>query len=438
MRPKIKIADFDYSLPQERIAKFPLENRSASKLLVYDFGRLFSGENRLENKINNINSNIINCSNNNKILDNYFYDLPKFLPKSSLLIFNQTKVVPARLYFKKATGAIIEILCLAPSLPKEYVLSFASKGSCSWNVIVRNVKKWKGGEIFLATDNVGKELNLRALLTGRPTIQEEDSFIYTVKFTWDGDYTFSEVLDICGSVPIPPYLNRESEEVDKSRYQTVYAKYEGSVAAPTAGLHFTDELIASIQSSGVEIGKVCLHVGAGTFKPVTTEYIAEHPMHCEPFSITKELLNSILKRNGHSPIISVGTTSCRTLESLYYIGVHCIEDGEEPQLNVNQWEPYDREYQYTTNEALEAILAYMERKNLSTLYASTSIIIVPSFKFRLVELLITNFHQPHSTLLLLIAAFVGEGWRNIYNHALDNGYRFLSYGDSSLLFRGNI
>lgn len=438
MRPKIKIADFDYSLPQERIAKFPLENRSASKLLVYDFGRLFSGENRLEYNINNINSNIINCFNNNKILDNYFYDLPKFLPKSSLLIFNQTKVVPARLYFKKATGAIIEILCLAPSLPKEYVLSFASKGSCSWNVIVRNVKKWKGGEIFLATDNVGKELNLRALLTGRPTIQEEDSFIYTVKFTWDGDYTFSEVLDICGSVPIPPYLNRESEEVDKSRYQTVYAKYEGSVAAPTAGLHFTDELIASIQSSGVEIGKVCLHVGAGTFKPVTTEYIAEHPMHCEPFSITKELLNSILKRNGRSPIISVGTTSCRTLESLYYIGVHCIEDGEEPQLNVNQWEPYDREYQYTTNEALEAILAYMERKNLSTLYASTSIIIVPSFKFRLVELLITNFHQPHSTLLLLIAAFVGEGWRDIYNHALDNGYRFLSYGDSSLLFRGNI
>lgn len=407
MEPKIKIQEYSYILPDDRIAKYPLEKRDSSKLLIY---------------------------NNGEIAENKFSNLPQFLPEGSLMVFNNTKVVPARLLFKKETGAVIEIFCLEPVDPKDYALSFASTGSCSWNVVIGNARKWKGGDVYFICDDTHKEafsLNLRAEL-----VQKGDNNGSIVKFKWDGNISFSEVLDICGRIPIPPYLNRDTEELDLERYQTLYARIKGSVAAPTAGLHFTDAVLEQVRERGIDTCNVCLHVGAGTFVPVKSEYIADHKMHTEPFEVTKEFLLKLRDLKEGAKVISVGTTSTRTLESLYFIGVQCIENGEPGA--VQQWEPYKKEYNYTMKESVGAILEYMERNNMEKLVARTGIIIVPSYKFRVVDVLVTNFHQPQSTLLLLISAFIGGNWKGVYNYALENGFRFLSYGDSSLLFRAQM
>ena len=404
MEPKIKIQEYSYILPDERIAKYPLEKRDSSKLLIY---------------------------NNGEISQNNFTSLPSYLPEGLLMVFNNTKVVPARLLFRKETGAVIEIFCLEPVDPMDYALSFASVGCCSWNVVIGNARKWKGGDVYFICDDTHKEaqnLNLRAEL-----VQKGDNNGSIVKFKWDGNVSFSEVLDICGRIPIPPYLNRDTEELDLERYQTLYARIKGSVAAPTAGLHFTDNVLQQVRDKGIDTCNVCLHVGAGTFVPVKSEYIADHKMHTEPFEVTKEFLLKLRDLKDGAKVISVGTTSTRTLESLYFIGVQCIENGEPGA--VQQWEPYRKDYNYTLKESVGAIVEYMERNGMEKLVARTGIIIVPSYKFRVVDVLVTNFHQPQSTLLLLISAFIGGDWKSVYNYALDNGFRFLSYGDSSLLFR---
>ena len=409
MEPKIKIQDFSYDLPSERIAKYPLERRDASKLLIYNNGK------------------------NGDILESSFFTLSSYIPNNSLMVFNNTRVVPARLFFKKETGALIEIFCLEPVEPNDYALNFASKECCSWNVVIGNAKKWKGGEVFLMLDNASEEakmLNLRAEL-----IYKGDNNGSVVKFKWDTGCSFSEVLDICGRIPIPPYLNRDTEELDYERYQTLYARIKGSVAAPTAGLHFTENVFNELDSKGVDRETVCLHVGAGTFVPVKSEYIADHKMHTEPFEVTKEFLKKLCALEEGQKVVAVGTTSIRTLESLYFLGVQCIENGAP--VAVEQWEPYRKEYGYTMKEAIGAIVKYLDDKGLDKLVARTGIIIVPSYKFRVVDMLVTNFHQPQSTLLLLISAFIGgDDWKRIYNYALENGFRFLSYGDSSLLIRG--
>lgn len=393
------IEDYNYTLPDERIAKYPLEQRDASKLLLYK---------------NGVSSTYI------------FKDLPDLLEKDNLLVFNETRVVPARLFFHRLSGAAIEVFCLEPVSPSEYNLSFASSKSCQWRCIVGNVKRWKGDTLYLintSNDLALSAVNLRADLV----VREGRTAI--VEFTWDGGLAFSDVLERCGRLPIPPYLGRETEAVDLERYQTTYARIRGSVAAPTAGLHFTPQVLDALAQKGIETAKVCLHVGAGTFLPVKTSLVKEHQMHREPFSVSRELIARLLKGGS---VTAVGTTSVRTLESLYYAGVSIIEDGK-PQ-DIAQAAPYERDYPYSTQEALQAIAAYLDANGLGELRIGTRIIIVPGFRWRVVDNLITNFHQPCSTLLLLISAFVGEEhWRDIYTYALDNGYRFLSYGDSSLL-----
>ena len=401
MLPDIRIEDFTYELPDDRIAKYPLKYRDSSQLLSYKDGnidkRSFSG-------------------------------ISELIPDDSLMIFNDTKVVPARLHFQRPTGAHIEIFCLEPVQPEEYVSMFAVTGSCRWKCIVGNIKRWKNDTLTLynpMADRRIEEMGLKADLIERAG---ETSVI---EFSWDIDAPFSQVLEVCGTVPIPPYLNRNTEDVDLERYQTLYARYRGSVAAPTAGLHFTENVLDSIREKGVVTDTVCLHVGAGTFLPVKSSLVAEHTMHREPFVVTLELLERLVERKGK--VVAVGTTSVRTLESLYYAGVSCIEKGR-PE-DVGQWDPYSREYDYPTDEALKAIIGYLKDNGLKELKIGTRIIIVPGFRFRLVDILVTNFHQPQSTLLLLISAFVDGDWRRIYDFALANDFRFLSYGDSSILFR---
>lgn len=405
MEPKIKIQDFSYNLPDERIAKYPLAERDLSKLLVFK---------------------------DDTIREDKFTNLSSVLPEGSLMVFNNTKVVPARLFFKKHSGAVIEIFCLEPVEPNDYALSFSRTDSCSWNVVIGNAKKWKEGDIsFICdpTDTAAHELDLRAEL-----IYKGDNNGSVVKFKWKTGISFSEVLDICGRIPIPPYLKRDTEELDLERYQTLYARIKGSVAAPTAGLHFTDKVFKDIDNKGIKRDNVCLHVGAGTFVPVKSEYIADHKMHTEPFSVSLEFLESLYNIKPGQKVISVGTTSTRCLESLYFLGVQCIKKGKPSA--VSQWEPYECEYKYTLKESIGALVGYMKGEGLDTFTARTAIIIVPSYTFRVVDVLVTNFHQPQSTLLLLISAFVGgEKWREIYDFALENGFRFLSYGDSSVLFR---
>ncbi len=404
MIPSIKIEDYFYELPDERIAKYPLPERDSSKLLRYVDG--------------NVDEHI-------------FRDLPGLLPEGSLMIFNDTKVVPARLHFQRESGAHIEVFCLEPIDPPEYNTAFASTSHSVWKCVIGNAKRWKNDllSIYNPDSNpVVASLNLKARLIGRSDRTGE------VEFSWEGGHPFSNVLDICGSIPIPPYLNRETEAIDAERYQTLYAKIRGSVAAPTAGLHFTDRVLKGIKEKGIDIRNVCLHVGAGTFLPVKSSEISGHPMHREPFVVGLDLLKRI--RDNKGKLIAVGTTSVRTLESLYYVGISCIETGK-PE-DVGQWAPYERDYPYTVTEALDAIINYLEANNLTELKVGTRIIIVPGFKFRLVDILVTNFHQPESTLILLISAFVGGDWRTIYDFALSNGFRFLSYGDSSILFRRDI
>ena len=401
MIPEIDIKEYNYDLPDARIAKYPLSERDMSKLLVYK---------------------------NAEIIEDKFTSIPDHLPEGHLMVFNDTKVVPARLHFQRETGAHIEIFCLEPVLPEEYVSMFAVTDRCRWKCIVGNVKRWKGDTLFLYNPEASEavaSMNLRADLI------ERNGETSIVEFSWSDGAPFSAVLELCGSVPIPPYLNRDTETIDLERYQTLYAKFRGSVAAPTAGLHFTESVLGRIRTKGIGTGAVCLHVGAGTFLPVKADRVAEHTMHREPFVITRDFLSKLISSLGK--VIAVGTTSVRTLESLYYIGVSCIESGA-PE-DVKQWAPYSRTYEYTATEALSALLAYMEKNALESLQIGTSIIIVPGFEFRIVDVLVTNFHQPQSTLLLLISAFVKGDWERIYDYALGHDFRFLSYGDSSLLFR---
>ena len=401
MIPEIHIEDYNYGLDDARIAKYPLPERDASKLLHYKEGVV-------EEKI--------------------FRQLPELLPENALMVFNDTKVVPARLHFQRETGAIIEVFCLEPVQPVEYNTAFAATESCSWKCVIGNAKKWKDDTLKLynpEADAAIAAIGLEAVLEGR------EGQTGVVRFHWKDGAPFSRVLELAGTVPIPPYLNRESEAIDTERYQTLYAHIRGSVAAPTAGLHFTEDVLERIRQKGIETETVCLHVGAGTFLPVKSSLVSEHPMHREPFAVSKALLQELADKN--RKLIAVGTTSVRTLESLYYVGVSCIENGAP--ADVSQWAPYEREYSYSTKEALQAIVDYLDREGLDQLVAGTRIIIVPGFQFRLVDLLVTNFHQPESTLILLVSAFVRGDWRTIYDYALGHGFRFLSYGDSSLLER---
>ncbi len=398
----ININDFDYPLPDERIAKFPLARRDESKLLVYRGG---------------------------EIAERRFRDLGDVVPEGSFFVFNNTKVVRARLVMHKDSGARVEVFCLEPHAPADYERAFAVRGECEWSCIVGNLKKWKSGEVAIPFDREGCACSLRAAIVERGTRE------HIVRFRWDADMTFGQLLEYLGRIPIPPYLNRESEEIDNTRYQTVYSKFEGSVAAPTAGLHFTDELIASLRGRGFGFGEVTLHVGAGTFLPVKSEDAAQHPMHTEHFDVTLDTLRALLAAYGR--IIAVGTTSVRTLESLPALAWR-IRCGKAYDCDVvGQWEAYNIPEEFSGEDALRELIGYMEANGLERLKAATRIMITPlGFRFRIVENIVTNFHQPKSTLLLLVSAFVGDDWRRIYDYALANGFRFLSYGDSSVLMRG--
>ena len=403
MIPEIHIEDYHYPLTDERIAKYPLQERDASKLLRYRDG---------------------------KVDEFVFRQLPDLLPADSLMVFNDTKVVPARLHFQRESGAHIEVFCLEPVSPVEYNTAFAATETCTWKCVIGNAKRWKDDVLTIYNPNADPSIasmGLEARLEGR------EGQTGTVAFTWKDGSPFSAVLEKCGTIPIPPYLNRDSEAIDIERYQTLYAKYRGSVAAPTAGLHFTENVLQRIREKGIDTETVCLHVGAGTFLPVKSSLVSEHPMHREPFTVSLSLLRELA--SGKRSVTAVGTTSVRTLESLYYAGVKCIEQGAP--ADVGQWEPYVRDYPYPTRDAIEAIVQYLERNQLKELKIGTKIIIVPGFRFRLVDRMVTNLHQPESTLILLISAFVGGDWRRIYDFALSHGFRFLSYGDSSLLFRAD-
>jgi len=396
------MADYNYPLPDDRIARYPLERRDSSKLLRYRDG---------------------------KVDDYVFTDLPTLVPRGCTMVFNDTRVVPARMHFRRESGAIIEVFCLEPVLPSEYNLCFAATRNCRWKCVIGNAKKWKGDVLHLINpenDPAIESIGLRA------TLVERDGQTGVVEFEWTDSRPFSAVLEACGTIPIPPYLGRESETIDQTRYQTLYARERGSVAAPTAGLHFSQEVLAQLSARDVSVEKVCLHVGAGTFLPVKSESVSGHHMHREPFVVTRELLSKLASPE-KGTLVAVGTTSVRTLESLYYIGARLLSEGV--LADVDQWAPYEKDYPYSTQEALCAITDYLDSHSLGSLVAGTSLIIVPSFRFRIVDGLVTNFHQPESTLLLLVDAFVGGEWKGIYRHALSHSYRFLSYGDSSLLWR---
>ena len=400
----IHIQDYAYDLPDDLIPKYAKVDRDHSRLLVWENGR---------------------------ITDDHFFNLPELLPQNSLLVFNNTKVIRARLLFRKATGAKIEIFCLEPIDPSEYVLSFSQQQQCTWKCMVGNLKKWKG-EKLVQNLKIGKEqLNFCAEKIGDLSNGCE------VAFSWDNPtYSFAEILEASGNIPIPPYLNRESEDIDITSYQTVYSRISGSVAAPTAGLHFTHELFSALDRNHVLCEEVTLHVGAGTFQPVKSDKIGGHEMHSEHFVVTRSLIETLSTFKGK--IIAVGTTSVRTLESLYFIGCKIsLNPGIKiPELSVNQWEPYQsEENDLSLNRSLGAIIEYMKLHDLTELNTSTQIIIAPGYRFKVISGMITNFHQPLSTLLLLIAAFLGEDWKQIYEHALNNKYRFLSYGDSNLYLK---
>ena len=396
----ISISDYNYELPDERIAKFPVTPRDHSQLLVYD---------------------------NGNIIDDHFYNLPQYLPKGALMVFNNTKVIRARLHFHKDTGALIEVFLLEPYAPAEYEQMFLTRGHCQWLCLVGNLKKWKEGELTLTIANDQYPITVKA---SRGTMVGTS---HIIEFDWSGEVTFAELLEAAGQLPIPPYLNRETQQSDLTTYQTVYSKIKGSVAAPTAGLHFTPEVLAALDAHGIDREELTLHVGAGTFKPVKSDTMGGHVMHSEHICVRRQTLEKLLKHNCSA--IAVGTTSVRTLESLYYMGLKVMANPEltEEQLHVDQWEPYNNPSSEGAVEALSALLNWMDRNGLDALHASTQIIIAPGYHFHIVSQLVTNFHQPQSTLLLLVSAFTKGRWRDIYRHAIDNGYRFLSYGDSSLL-----
>ena len=400
----IRIKDYSYDLPDERIAKFPLPQRDKSKLLVYNHG---------------------------KLSQDVFSNITRYLPKGALMVFNNTKVIQARLHFRKETGSLIEIFLLEPALPADYEQMFQTTGACSWYCMVGNLKKWKAGALTTTVEIPGKGT---VLLTAERDLSCQTALKIDFKWTGNDRLSFAELLDIVGELPIPPYLNRNTQESDKTTYQTVYSKIKGSVAAPTAGLHFTQNVLADIDSHGIDREELTLHVGAGTFKPVKSEEIEGHAMHTEYVCIRRTTLEKLLQHNCEA--IAVGTTSVRTLESLYYMGckLKANPNATPEQLHVNQWEPYDQTAaNITPTEAIGELIAYLDRNNLPSLHSSTQIIIAPGYEYKIVKRLITNFHQPQSTLLLLVSAFVGGNWKAIYRYALDNDFRFLSYGDSSIL-----
>lgn len=402
MERHIAINDFDYPLPDERIAKFPLAERSASKLLVYRGG---------------------------EISERRFADIGDVLPAGQLIVFNNTKVIRARIIMHKPSGARIEVFCLEPHAPADYERAFAVTGACEWSCIVGNRKKWKEGYVEINFDYGGAAVWLRAWIV------EERGRECTVRFEWSAPMTFGQLLEHLGRIPIPPYLNRDSEEIDYTRYQTVYSKFEGSVAAPTAGLHFTPELLESLRGRGFDFAEVTLHVGAGTFLPVKDEDAAQHPMHTEHFEIRRDTVRQLLAKWG--AVTAVGTTSVRTLESLAALAwrIHATGSPDADRV-IGQWELYDIPADYTGRTALGELLGWMEREGVERLKAATQIMITPlGYTFRIVRNIITNFHQPKSTLLLLVSAYVGDDWRRIYDYALGHDFRFLSYGDSSLLMR---
>ena len=399
---EIAIAEYDYPLPDERIAKYPLAQRDSSKLLLYNKG---------------------------VVSEDVFSNLPKYIPQNALMVFNNTKVIQARLRFRKETGALIEVFCLEPELPCDYQQIFLETKECVWQCLVGNSNRWKGGVLSQVVEVGGKDVALSVERVGGPAA------VNHVRFSWDGGVSFAELLEAAGELPIPPYLNRRTEESDTRTYQTVYSKIKGSVAAPTAGLHFTPAVLEALTAAGVEREEVTLHVGAGTFKPVKSELIADHEMHEEYIEVRKALIEKIVAAGGEA--VAVGTTSVRTLESMYFLGELVAENPAVTldELHVNQWTPYIREHSLTTVDSLKALLEWMERNGLDRVHSHTQIMIAPGYKYRIVKAIVTNFHQPKSTLLLLVSAFVNGDWCTIYDYALANGFRFLSYGDSSVLFR---
>jgi S-adenosylmethionine:tRNA ribosyltransferase-isomerase len=416
----IHISDYNYPLPDERIAKFPMARRDHSKLLIYRKG---------------------------EVGEDLFYNLPNHLPEGALMVFNNTKVIQARMHFRKVnasgehSGALIEVFLLEPAEPSDYELMFQTTGHCAWYCLVGNLKKWKEGPLTRTLNMEHGTLNMKAT---RGPIHGTS---YRIDFEWDAPVSFAEVIDLMGELPIPPYLNRATQESDKTTYQTVYSKIKGSVAAPTAGLHFTPEVLQAIDAHGIDREELTLHVGAGTFKPVKSEEIEGHEMHTEYISVRRETIAKLIRHGGEA--IAVGTTSVRTLESLYYMGLKVMHNPDltEDQLHVAQWEPYGSEKGIVKSEkgmvkskkfatavqALQALLSWMDAHHLEILHSSTQIIIAPGYDYKIVKMLVTNFHQPQSTLLLLVSAFVKGDWRKIYDYALSHDFRFLSYGDSSLL-----
>lgn len=396
----IAIAEYDYPLPDERIAKYPLPLRDRSKLLIYNKG--------------NVN-------------EDSFFNLPSYIPQGALMVFNNTKVIQARLRFRKETGAQIEVFCLEPETPSDYVEVFQQTEECAWRCLVGNSNRWRGGQLSQVINVGGVNVTLSVERVG------DAASVNKVRFTWDKGVYFAALLEAAGELPIPPYLNRKTEEGDKSTYQTVYSKIKGSVAAPTAGLHFTPDVLSALMSKNVSCQEVTLHVGAGTFKPVKSELISGHEMHEEYIEVRKEVIEKLIAAGGSA--IAVGTTSVRTLESLYFLGELVLERPEvSPDgLHVPQWTPYEREHLIGPLDSLKALHAWLERNGLDRLHSHTQIMIAPGYEYRIVKAIVTNFHQPKSTLLLLVSAFVNGDWRRIYDYALSHGFRFLSYGDSSLL-----
>lgn len=414
----IHISDYNYELPDERIAKFPMPERDHSKLLIYNKG---------------------------EVGEDMFYNLPQHLPSKSLMVFNNTKVIQARLHFRKDTGALIEVFLLEPAEPADYEQMFQTRQKCSWLCLVGNLKKWKEGALTRELTIDGLQLIVKATRRGEhgtsQWIDFEWSKVESQRTKDEGpcSISFADIIDVMGELPIPPYLNRETQESDKTTYQTVYSKIKGSVAAPTAGLHFTEKVLADIDARGIEREELTLHVGAGTFRPVKSEEIEGHEMHTEYIAVRRHTLERLIAYDGQA--IAVGTTSVRTLESLYYMGLKVLAnpDATEEELHVNQWEPYDGlkykvdSLKLKVKDVLQALLDWMDRRKLSVLHSSTQIIIAPGYDYKIVKMLITNFHQPQSTLLLLVSAFVKGDWHRIYDYALAHDFRFLSYGDSSLL-----
>lgn len=396
---KLSINEYDYALPESRIARYPLEQRDNSRLLVYRQG---------------------------EISETRFSGLPEQLTGDDLLVLNNTKVIHSRLFFKKTTGATIEIFCLEPYDPSGYLFALQSVHRCTWKCFAGNLKKWKEGTLKKEIDTPSGPMILEAVK------KEQNQGELIVEFRWDKNITFAHILELTGETPIPPYLNRESEEIDKERYQTVYSLNDGSVAAPTAGLHFTEGTFARLTKKNVATTHVTLHVGAGTFKPVQSAYISDHEMHSEFFTVSRSTME-LLKSDPR--IIPVGTTSLRTLESLYWSALRI--KNKKDIMEVGQWDPYQEKSSLKYADALDIILEYLDKNDMNNFQTKTKLMILPGYEFKSAHALITNFHQPKSTLLLLVSAFIGEDWKKVYKYALENDFRFLSYGDSSLLFRNS-